>query len=107
MSDKWLLIDDVRTFNVDFIARTALEGKKALLTKRYGHLILDHDLGDLDTGYDIICWAKTHNCLPNHIQLVSMNPPGLKAMKVKLLDLGYISNGGCDFIRNKNKDELI
>ena len=94
---KYLLIDDCRTFHVDKIARTAEEGKKELATKQYDVLVLDHDLGYGETGYDILCWAFNNKCLPKRVQLCSMNPAGLKAMANKLRDMGY--EGKADFIK--------
>ena len=88
---KYLLIDDIRTFDVDKIARTAEEGKKELSTKQYDVVTLDHDLGNGETGYDVLCWAIENNCLPKKVILCSMNPIGKKAMANKLRDIGYTS----------------
>jgi len=78
-----LLIDDIRTFTVDKIARTYDEGIAAQ-EEKWDRLLLDHDLGDfLDgrerTGYDIMCWLEEHpEHLPKEIIPVTDNPVGRK-----------------------------
>ncbi len=58
---KTLLIDDFRTLNVDYIARTFDEGIKSRQSQNWDVLYLDHDLGEEDpkkTGYGIVCWLE-------------------------------------------------
>ena len=88
MSEKILLIDDMRTIpGVTRIARTFEDGLAALKDGGWNKLLLDHDLGDESnpekTGYDIMCWLEANQCyLPGSIEIVSANPVGRKRMQV-------------------------
>jgi hypothetical protein len=44
MNEFHLLIDDFREFDVDHIAKTAQDGRQALLSFPVTHLYMDHDL---------------------------------------------------------------
>jgi len=92
----YLLIDDVRNFHCDIIARTAEAGKKILtfLHKDIDCLGIDHDLGGAETGYDIVVWALQQSFLPNRVQIVTMNPVGRKAMESLLIEQGYVHSEG-------------
>ena len=83
---KSLLIDDLRTFEVDTIARTFDEGIEQLQNNKWDRLYLDHDLGDEDeykTGYGIMCWLEGHTeCLPKEIEFVTSNPIGRMRMNI-------------------------
>ena len=87
----YLLIDDLRNTPSDFIARTPEAAKEALsrLKPILTYAIFDHDLGECDTGYDVMKWAIEHNCLPLNIQLVTSNPVGRDNMIATLLADGY------------------
>ena len=91
MTEFHLLIDDIRTFEMDHIARTPSDGRKALLTFPVTHLYLDHDLGDVDlpTGYDVLVWALMRGCVPPNVQLVTSNPVGRDRMIAALENAGY------------------
>jgi hypothetical protein len=92
MLERTLLIDDLRPFNVNIIARTYVDGIWEL--RHHGPwdvLYLDHDLGNnsydkhLDrdrTGYDVLCWLEEHKqFLPKKIVVVSDNAVGIQKMK--------------------------
>ena len=96
----WLLVDDVRTFSADMIARTAEAGRVALCNMIWDGVIMDHDLGCKETGYDVLKWALEHHCLPKHVQLCSMNPAGRDNMANLLRSAGY-SGQNSDFILDK------
>ena len=97
--NRFLLIDDVRSFNVDVIARNYFEGIWEL--EHHGPwfmLYLDHDLGEPwsfsdefqrhMTGYDVLCWLEEHpQFLPKSIVLVTDNPVGREKMKQVLIRL--------------------
>ena len=85
----WLLIDDVRDLNCDVIARTAETGKKLLAVGGWECVCFDHDLGDGETGYDVLCWALENNLLPSKVQLVTSNPVGRENMRRALESSGY------------------
>lgn len=90
-----LLIDDFREFHVDHIAKNARNGQKALLDFPVTHLYMDHDLGDEDepTGYDVICWAIAHDCVPANVMMVTSNPVGRDNMAAALENIGYTKQG--------------
>ena len=78
---RTLLIDDIREFNVNRIARSYDDGVCALLQEGpWDVLYLDHDLGDEDpakTGYGIMCWFEQHpEYLPKKIEFVTGNQVG-------------------------------
>ena len=76
-----LLIDDVRDMACDKVARTYEEGIECLKSKKWDLLLLDHDLGEEKTGYDVMCWLEENTQhLPNRIELVTANPVGRKRM---------------------------
>lgn len=87
----WLLIDDVRDLKCDVIARTAEAGKKLLAVGGWECVCFDHDLGEKETGYDVLCWALENNLLPSKVQLVTSNPVGRENMR-RALECGrYIA----------------
>ena len=94
MREFHLLIDDVRDYDVDLIARNARAGKAALIMD-VTHLYLDHDLGDVDepTGYDVLVWAIEADYLPPNVFLVTANPVGRDRMVAALENAGYRKDG--------------
>lgn len=76
--------------------RTYREGLEELKKKGWETLLLDHDLGGIKTGYDILCWLEEHlEFLPKTILLITNNPVGLKRMVSVLQGLeskGLIEN---------------
>jgi hypothetical protein len=95
MNEFHLLIDDFREFDVDHIAKTAQDGRKALLSFPATHLYMDHDLGELsDTeGYQVITWALEREVCPAHVMLVTSNPVGRDKMAAALENAGYTKKG--------------
>lgn len=101
-SDRWLHIDDVRTLGADLTVRTSAEGKSQLLAHKWGHLILDNDLGlNQEEGWEILRWALEHDCCPPHVQLVTANPVARSNMENMLRDRGYTSESPFNFFLSK------
>lgn len=81
---KTLLIDDIRTFPADLIARTYDDAIDAIMNDGpWSTVLIDHDLGDytnLDhekTGYDIMLFLENNpQYLPEEITCISANPAG-------------------------------
>lgn len=96
MADQFhLLIDDFRTFEMDHIARTAQEGRKALLAFPVTHLYMDHDLGyESDAnGYETMNWMLERGVCPLNVQFVTANPVGRDNMARALEAHGYVNTG--------------
>jgi len=97
----WLLIDDLRDLHCDLNARTAAEGKR-LLQEHSAELecvCLDHDLGEVETGYDVALWALERDLMPSHVQLVTSNPVGRKNMADCLKAYKYSTLDGVNFYK--------
>jgi hypothetical protein len=92
-----LLVDDMRNYGADIIARTYMAGLAVLETGKITVLLLDHDLGGNLTGYDLLKDAK--NYLPSKVTLVTQNPVGLKNMQNRLLDYGYKQESPIIFLK--------
>ncbi len=61
--------------------RTYKEGIEELQKKGWETLLLDHDLGGIKTGYDILLWLEGHvEFLPKTILLITNHPVGMKRM---------------------------
>jgi len=88
----YLLIDDIRNTPCDFIARTVGAGKLSLekLHNCLTHVILDHDLGEEQTGYDVCVWALEKGYMPDNVQLVTDNPVGRDNISAALINAGYV-----------------
>ena len=105
MSNEFhLLIDDFRTYDMDHTARTAQEGRQALLSFPVTHLYMDHDLGEhSDTdGYKVVVWALERGVCPAHVQLVTSNPVGRNNMAAALENAGYVktnTNSGIQYVQ--------
>jgi len=88
--DFYLLIDDIRDqYDVEHTARTADEGMLALKTLPVTHLLIDHDLGEGKSGYDVINWAIENDVLPPRVFIVSANPVGRNNIGRALESVGY------------------
>jgi hypothetical protein len=94
-----LVIDDMRDLGGDVICRTAAAARAILTTSGFHFecVCFDHDLGTEETGYDVLKYGLESQTLPHHIQLVSMNPVGLKRMSMLLKDYSYFSNNNVNF----------
>lgn len=88
-----LLIDDMRTINVDVIARNYDAGLRMLALGGWDCAVFDHDLGEVRTGYDLMNSALDRGWLPNKIELVTSNPVGRANMERALFANGYVKKG--------------
>jgi CheY-like chemotaxis protein len=90
MIDKYYQEDEVH------LVRTYKEGLEELQKKSYDTLLLDHDLGGIKTGYDILLWLEVNPDLsPDNIILISHNSVGVKNMANvldRLLFNGFIKS---------------
>lgn len=102
----YLLIDDAKNYYADIIARTDKAGKAILkrLSRQITCLGIDYDLGreSAENGLDIVKWAFVNKCLPNKVQVVSLNPPGREAIVNFLVDNGYQSKDNTNFVKGRN-----
>jgi hypothetical protein len=97
----WLLIDDIRDLNVEAIARTPAAARKLLAAGGWECVCFDHDLGEAssESGYDVLKWGLEQNFLPAKVQLVTSNPVGRENMTQALLQAGYSSKDGINFVQ--------
>lgn len=97
----FLLIDDLRNTPSDFIARTPDAGKEALrrLSPLLTHVIFDHDLGEGESGYDVMTWALDNDFMPDNVQLVTSNPVGRDNMIAALLANGYKAKNKLEYYK--------
>jgi len=87
-----LLIDDIRDFNVDIIARTGEAGLEILgkLEFEIEIVYFDHDLGDGISGYTTLRVALERGYLDkSKVILVTSNPVGKVKMECILKDYGF------------------
>jgi len=97
----WLLIDDTRDLGCSVIARNA-EAAKIILEgcgRSFEGTCIDHDLGDGESGYDVLKWGLHAGNLPNHVQIVSQNPIGVQNMGAVLKEYGYKSADGLNWFK--------
>lgn len=95
----WLLIDDMRNLNADVIARTPEAGKKMLALGGWDGLLLDHDLGEGESGASILNWAISGDFVPPKVMLVTINPVGADNMARALYAAGYESANNRSFTK--------
>lgn len=85
-----LLIDDKRDMPSGVIARDFESGKKMLALGGWEKLYIDHDLGELKTGYHLITeFLENGLGLPDIVHIVSSNPVGFQNIAVALKRHGY------------------
>lgn len=95
-----LLIDDMKNgFGEDVIARTYKAGMHLLLAHTWRGVLLDHDLGEERTGYDLARSALYAAVLPPWVRLVTHNPVGRERLHNLLLDNGYTCSGDFTYMR--------
>jgi len=94
-----LLIDDKRHYSVDMIARTARDGKRALRENAVTVLYVDHDLGDGESGYEVLDWARRYNLLPPNIVLLANSARDRQWMMQLLANSGFRSADGFRFLK--------
>lgn len=101
IDDTWLPswipngVDPITRWPINFsdeeveIARNTEDGLKALTENGPWHLLLlDHDLGEEKTGYDVLTFLEENtHYLPPVIYLVTSNPVGGKRMLQILISL--------------------
>lgn len=95
----WLLIDDERNLGCDLIARTPEGARAALRSCEFVGLCLDHDLGFVETGYDLLQWALEHGHVPPIVELVTSNPPARDRMGAALEHAGWVKKAPHKYIR--------
>jgi hypothetical protein len=97
----FLLIDDLRNINVDFIARNAEAGRESLsrLNGLLTHVVFDHDLGEEESGYDVLVWGLSRGLIPQHVQLITDNPVGRDNMIAALVHDGYTSKNRLEYFK--------
>jgi len=97
----YLLIDDLRDTPTDFIARTPDAAKDALrlLQPVLTCAIFDHDLGECESGYDVMTWALERGFMPDNVQLVTSNPVGRDNMIAALIDAGYTAKNKVEYYK--------
>lgn len=89
-----LLIDDCRDLMADVIARNSNSGKRLLEIGGWSCLLLDHDLGNCESGYEVLVWGLERGLIPKEVHLVTSNPVGRMNMKAALENAGYKSPNG-------------
>jgi hypothetical protein len=91
-----LLIDDMRTLDVDVISRTGKVGMCLMEKGEVTHLYMDNDLGE-DVpmeGVDILKWARDNGFMPPNVTIVSANPVCRKRMEdILYFDMKYTQDG--------------
>lgn len=85
-----LWLDDVRPMPDHYThwAKNASQAIKLLETGQVIECSLDHDLGEVETGYDVAKWIEERAwegmLAPIHCRVHSRNPVGAKNMKAAL-----------------------
>ncbi len=102
-----LLIDDMRNIEADVIARTAEAAKVVLSAYDWDEVILDHDLGEGDNGYDLLKSMMKAQIFPKRISLVSSNPVGRQNQKNVLVDNGYVETSAAFFLRSVDAQHQV
>ena len=93
----WLLIDDERNLKTEAVARTAAAGRKLLAIGGWECVCFDHDLGEQESGYDVLTWGLAQGHIPVRVQLVTSNPVGRQNMRAALEAAGYVTRDGINF----------
>jgi hypothetical protein len=95
MKEFHLLVDDIRVMDVDYIAKDAFDGIRALHKYPVTHLYMDHDLGDIsrNTGYHMLTIALEDGICPEKVTFVTSNPVGRDNMIRALENHGYTKKG--------------
>ena len=98
----WLLVDDQRDLGCEVIARTPDIAKKILFSQisEFDCVCFDHDLGCIETGYDVLKYPLELDLLPNRVQLVTSNLVGRENMGKLLNDYMYVSKDRINYYRS-------
>lgn len=97
----WLLVDDTRTqLGAEVIARSVASAKVIIQSIKFNGIIFDHDLGETETGYDVLMWAGNNGYLPDKVQICTSNPVGRDKMSQALQhDFGFTTKDNYSFER--------
>jgi|AntRauTorcE11897_2_1112592.scaffolds.fasta_scaffold00243_40 hypothetical protein len=91
-----VLIDDMRTLDVDIISRNGQVAMRLMEEGEVSHLYMDNDLGENVSmeGIDILKWARDNKVMPPNVTIVSANIVCRKRMEDLLrFDMEYIQDG--------------
>lgn len=91
---KILLVDDFRFLPDCDIARSGEDALRVINTEKYDVIIMDHDLGEGMTGYEMVNKALEEGILPPRVQFITNNPVGRENMIRAIENAGYICRGG-------------
>lgn len=79
-----IFLDDLRPCPDNYIPARSYNEMIRLLTENKGNIAnisLDHDLGEIRSGYDVCKWMVENEVYPtNSITIHSSNPSGVQAM---------------------------
>lgn len=106
MTTKVILIDDIRDLPADLICRNYYAAELMLKSIWVAdwEMLLDHDLGEEQTGYDVIKYAISVNNLPKRVFIVSSNPVGRDNIGHALMATKeYRKKSPMEFIRIENE----
>ncbi len=88
--DLKVFLDDIREAPPGWVRTVSVKDTIILLaTGRVTHVSLDHDLGEIGKGYDVVLWIEekvaTSNYIPPIMTVHSGNPVGRKNMNEGIL----------------------
>jgi response regulator of citrate/malate metabolism len=97
--EEFISIDKQKMFSKIKIARTFKEGLKSLDEEEWDLLLLDHDLGGVKDGMDILDYLEIQlinnpKKIPKKIEIITRNPAEKRKMELlaqKLTDPKYVS----------------
>ncbi len=100
---KTFLVDDLRDIKADSVARTYADAVRIAeqLDLSKAVLYLDHDLGEVKTGYDFISYLIAEDNLPKEVLIVSSNPVGRDNIGRALVQEGFIRKSPQKFLKPK------
>ena len=103
-----ILVDDLRTeamlisdgiidptTTMDIIFRRYIDAFQwfEIFHERCSQLFIDHDLGTIKDGYNLMCELEAQNIIPNIVTIVSANPVGVRRISALLEANGFTKNG--------------
>ncbi len=98
-----LLVDDIRDYdNITKVCRNFQDACVEVNENKYDFLYLDHDLGEVSTGYDFINYCINRDIKFGWIVIVSSNPVGRDNIGFVLRAAGYIQKNLYIFQGNDN-----
>lgn len=102
MTTKTILVDDIRDIDADVICRNFAAAKIIfdLISLTEWSLLLDHDLGESKSGYDLINHLIDTKNIPKRVFIVSSNPVGRDNIGRAIMDTGeYRKLSPMEFVR--------